>query len=174
MPRYWTHYWKNRTWHAEARHPRAEGDTLDHLAGNEFEKRGVEPGDIVYVVTVLKGHLHVLGRMEVDALVTQEQAEKVLQTDDLWEAGLHCIAKPGASLRRFDGPCVTQSDAESLLFEGRLGPQSLVIHDDGRLDQQTLRSLRELTPQSAMILDRYVVWPAGQITAERGKKPSRG
>src|SRR5207249_7420458 len=45
MPRYFTHYWSNSTWldHAE----RFKGQPLHHTAGNQFIKRGIEPGDFV-------------------------------------------------------------------------------------------------------------------------------
>ncbi len=56
MSRYFTHYWQNSTWFSNQDNA-ADGDLLNHIAGNLFTKRGVEIGDVTYVVTVLSGNL---------------------------------------------------------------------------------------------------------------------
>ena len=54
MPRFFTHYWANHTWH-DYRQTAAEGELLDYAASNLFRRRGVKTGDSVYVVTVMQG-----------------------------------------------------------------------------------------------------------------------
>ena len=51
MPRYFTHYWTNRTWTWEHTHGVETNDLLNHTAGNLFMKRGARQGDHVGVTT---------------------------------------------------------------------------------------------------------------------------
>jgi hypothetical protein len=95
MPRYFTHYWYNATWEANRL---SEGENLDYAASNQFRKRGVRPGDFVYVVTVKAGQILLAGRMHVDRVVSRAEALELLGTDDLWDAEDQIIAAPG------DGP----------------------------------------------------------------------
>src|SRR2546426_3577217 len=90
--RYFTHYWANDTW-AENSH--AEGEPFRHAASNLFRSRGVASGDFVYVVTVQEGRLFLAGRIEVDRVLGQEDAEARIGQGPLWPAGDHIVAKPG-------------------------------------------------------------------------------
>ena len=61
MSRYFTHSWTNdsRDYHYfDGR----SGSLLLHTAGSEFRKRGVSDGDTVFVVSVVKGELHLIGQ----------------------------------------------------------------------------------------------------------------
>src|SRR5437667_5175611 len=89
--RYFTHYWKNETWDENSHQ---EGEPLRHAADNQFRLRGVAVGDFVYVVTVIAGRLFLLGRIEVDRILGQEEAEAAVGAT-LWQADDHILAKPG-------------------------------------------------------------------------------
>src|SRR2546426_1511578 len=132
--RYFTHYWANETW-AENSHE--EGKSFRHAASNLFRSRGLASGDFVYVVTILEGRLFLAGRIEVDRLLGQEEAEAVIGQGSLWPADDHIVAKAGTEnpvrfhrrvppdvVRRLrflsgDGPAV----APLVDSEGRLDPQ---------------------------------------------------
>jgi tRNA(Arg) A34 adenosine deaminase TadA len=85
MCRSFTHYWKNSTWvqHQES----ADGDTLEHTAGNMFIKRGVRVGDRIYVVTVLSGKLYLCGKMAVAKICDSYEACPLCAVATVWSTG---------------------------------------------------------------------------------------
>ncbi len=55
-----------------------------------------------------------------------------------------------------------RQEVDHLLFEGPKGPKGPkppATDENGKFDRQTMRGLRELTPASAALLDKYVAWP---------------
>jgi hypothetical protein len=160
MPRFFTHYWNIATWE-QNRH--SEGDPLDHAAGNLFRSRGVRPGDFVYVVTVKAGQILLAGRMEVGSVVTRDQAAALLGTDDLWEAEDHIIGT--GTPMRFDR-LVPFEVTEKIRCLVRGKTEKLFFRTLTELDNQTLRGVRELSPDSARLLDALLESPATPRLAE--------
>src|SRR5438552_12886265 len=76
MPRYFTTYWKNDLWQLKLE--QADGQPFRHTSSNEFRQKDIKPGDFVYVVTVIEGRLFLAGRIEVERIATQSQAESLL------------------------------------------------------------------------------------------------
>lgn len=163
MSRYFTHYWQNSTWRdIEAR---GEGDTLEHIAGNMFKKRGVDIGDMVYVVTVLNGRLFLCGKLKVGKICNVNEAAKDLDCEpqDLWEASEHIIASEATPMR-FDRSVPLDITA-NLRFVQPKGLDGLKFVTPGYLDQQTIRGVRQLEPSSATELDSLL--PAMQLIKRR-------
>jgi hypothetical protein len=154
MARYYTQYW-SKEWLRDERI--IEDELLNHTAGNQFFKKwGVIPGDFIYIVTVNKGQLYLMGRMEVDKVCSQKEAEKLLGTSDLWEGKDHLIAKPDPEILRFDRQ-VPLDVTKRLRFLSPTGKiRSLVFTSPTELDRQTLRGVRKLTSESAAELDRLL------------------
>jgi hypothetical protein len=71
--------------------------TLCHTANRQFRARGVVPGDRVYVVAVREGELLLIGRLSVERVVGQREAERRLGHDDVYEAPDHLLGH-GSSL----------------------------------------------------------------------------
>jgi hypothetical protein len=126
-------YWKDA--------PYIDDTRLDHTASDQLSV--LRRDDVVWIVTFRRQVLLLLGPIVVDRLVSQRQAEKLLNMP-LWEAQHHAMAKPdtvvkpafidltgAASRLRFDGP-VSQLPRG---FSGR-----------------SFQRLRRLTPQSAAML----------------------
>jgi len=147
MTRYFTAYWKNDSWTRELQ----RGATLNHTAANNFRSKGVAPGDVVYIVTVLKGELYVGGKIVVERVVSQKQAEEAILGENLWNAVDHLIAVPGATapLRPIQA---SSSVARRILFTTGKG----LLYRKGKIDEQTLRGVRELTPESAGLLNEVI------------------
>ncbi|HLP89614.1 MAG TPA: HNH endonuclease [Nostocaceae cyanobacterium] len=154
MTRYFTHYWGNRTWKYMSRE--AEGEILDHIAGNLFEQRGLSIGDKVYVVTVKKGKLYLCGSLIVGKLCGVEEAADFLNCDpeNLWEAEEHIIAS--ASTPMAFNLMVPLELTKQLRFKSAENIKPLVFKSDECLDQQTLRGVRELEYLSALELDKLL------------------
>ena len=165
-PRHFTHYWSNDTWQAY-RATATDGELLDHIAGNVFTERGVSPGDMVYVVTVLRGALHLLGKLQVAFVADAETAAAALGTtpDHLWEADDHVVAD-AATPMDFDRQ-VPLSVAEQLRFVSGDDEPKPMKFKGGMIDQQTMRGVRRLTPQSALLLDGLLGPPLPLHLAER-------
>src|SRR5262249_34983617 len=72
---HWFAYWKPRQFQNPQLEPR-----LRHTAGDELGRVNVKIGDVIWVVSVLKGRLHTLGRIRMTCpLITRAQARKRLR-----------------------------------------------------------------------------------------------
>ncbi len=156
MSRYFTHYWKNDTW--EFNSNLWDKSFLEHSASNMFIKRGVQPGDFVYVITVIKGELYLEGRMKVAKILSYDEAAVELKDNNLWDAEEHLIGVPGAcSPQVFDRKVPLEITKNLRLVSGvqSIPPK---FKTPGLLDQQTFRGIRELTEESAIQLDKFINW----------------
>lgn len=151
-PRYFTHYWSNATWQ-QHRASATDGELLDHIASNVFLQRGVSSGDMVYVVTVLHGALYVLAKLRVDMVTDVETAAEALgaSPESLWDADDHIVAD-AATPMDFDRQ-VPLPVAEALRFVAGEGEPKPMKFRGGAIDTQTMRGVRRLTPESALLLD---------------------
>jgi hypothetical protein len=154
--RYFTHYWSNATWRREA----IRLDDLDHTAGNQFRKKGIRAGDVIYIITVIDGKIFLGGKLVVDQVVGQQMAAEILDKwpGALWNAKEHVIADDEEYLYSFDpdnevpwdiakGICVKHSDGQRGLKRTR---------DGSGIDPQTIRGVCELTKFSAAQFDRLL------------------
>lgn len=154
MARYWTCYWQNAGW-TDGGAPQYQEVTCS--GSNVFTSRGVSPGDFAYIVSVIDGHLMLGGRMVVGDIVPRVEAMLRLRTRDLWDASEWLLAREGTGtvldFRRRLSPELTRR----LRFVTKsTSPQALRFVSPGRLDTQTIRSIRELSEESARLLDRII------------------
>ncbi len=144
MARFFTYSWQ----YAEARKS-PEGEPLGHAAGSRFSSRGVHTGDLVYVVAVHQGQLYVLGKLQVGAIASKDEARRVLGAEP-YDAPEHLIA---SHCTRAQLVLVPTTVAKELRFISGTGKETLALRDDETLDPQTMRPIRELDPESAERLD---------------------
>ena len=148
---YWTHYWTNKTVLMREEQAR-EADELGHTADNSFRKRGVLPGDTVYVVTVLRGTIHLVGRLVVDEILDQRQADEYFG-EPVWPAADHLIAMEPASACRYD-VCVPYDHLNAITFITSNGTDVVKFDqrdgaDPHAVDRQNLRGVREISADTA-------------------------
>jgi hypothetical protein len=148
-PRFFTHYWLNETWERNREYA-AEGELLNHTGGNLFLKRGIGRGDIVYVVSVIKGALYLCGKLMVEKICDFDEAAAILGHDP-WDAKEHIMAG-AATPMNFHRRLPLKLTRQLKLISGRAS-KSLNFKAPGYLDEQTLRGVRELDPESAADLD---------------------
>jgi hypothetical protein len=155
MAKYYTQYWSraNCDYYRDERHQ--EGEPLNHTAGELFMERAVREGDFIYIVTIGEGILYLVAKVEVLKIVSQEEAEILLRTTDLWNATWHVIAKSGTPLR-FDRQVPLQMTKE-LRFLSTGGHKPLKFISATELDRQALRGVRYLTSASAAELDKLLL-----------------
>ena len=123
---------------------------------NMFTNRGVAPGDVVYVVSILDGILLLGGRMVVSEVVSRAELVRRRNDDRFYDAAEWAIAEPAGTrldLHRGLDPDLTGR----LRFISRGSkPKPPCFRSGGKLDGQTTRGVRELTRGSSELLDRII------------------
>lgn len=153
MVRFWTCHWQFRYWRPDTNR---ENRPIRSSGSNSFRRRGVSIGDIVYIVSLSKGQLYLGGRMTVKRIVSRTEAIRLWRNDDLYDAN-EWIIDPDQTgtplhLHRRLAPAVTRQ----LRFESKAGPRPPCFISDSELDNQATRGVRELTAESAALLDRII------------------
>lgn len=147
MTQFFTHYWE-----AATVNDNPAGAPIRHLAGKQFRRKGVGPGDHVYPVSIRGGKMYVLGRVTVEPITDEAEARKRLGLDDLYPGSDHVIARQSAECAQTFVQ-VGDEKARQLLFHSEGGLIPLTFRKPGRLDGQTLRGVRRLSAESARLLD---------------------
>jgi hypothetical protein len=153
MSRFWTCHWQVRYWRPDVNR---EGQPVCSSGSNNFGKRGVSVGDIVYIVSLSAGQLYLGGRMTVKRILSRPEAVLLWNNHNLYDAE-EWIVDPDQSgtllhLHRRLSPTLTKK----LRFESKDGPREPFFVSETELDNQATRGVRELTPESAALLDRII------------------
>ncbi len=154
MTRFWTCHWQFRYWRPDVNN---EGEPVCSSGSNNFHKRDVSVGDFVYIVSLSEGYLYLGGRMIVEEIISRQEAVRRWKDDNLYDAE-EWIVGPEESgtllnLKRRLAPALTKQ----LRFESKKGLKApYFVSDTTKLDNQTTRGVRELTRESATILDRII------------------
>ena len=140
-----------------------QGQSLEHTASDLFRKREVDHGDSIYVAHIEDGRLHLIGRLVVERLLDQRQAEAKYGRN-LWTASDHAI---GRGTPKVLNRLVPHRVARELAFDAKTGrrhPDSepvyqttyLTFEHGDRLRGQTTRTVRRLSDASARALERLL------------------
>jgi hypothetical protein len=149
------HYLPRKTYESLRRYP--AGTRYTWTSGNQFQKRGVSKDDLVYEVSNVDGDLALLGRLTVDRILPPRETEKERVEERKKDKEFISEAPGSASILCMD-ITVPLHVVRKLECRTSSGTSSLTLRE-GKLDRQTLRTLRELTGESARLLDGYLSWP---------------
>lgn len=155
MVRYFTAYWTPDPWE---RHAYSE---VVHSASNEYRRRGVSPGDRIYILNYRHKEYFLGARLTVGEMMTRRRAAEVFgcREDQMWDATDHVLAEPGTEERLDPDRVVPRDILRQLRFIRNDGTETRLRFDrDGAPNKQALRTVRELTPASAALLDSLVEW----------------
>ena len=164
MARFWTCHWQFRYWRPDMND---EGDPVCSSWSNLFTKRGVQPGDIAYILSMSGGQLYLGGRMTVKQVLSKAEYAQLrnLDIDSLFNAAEECILDPDEEtgtllhLHRRLSPALTKQ----LRFQTKTETKEPFFDNETDLNKQATRGIRELTPESAAFLDRIIEitdrWP---------------
>jgi len=148
----------------------ARGQAIDHAASEQFGK--VRPGDTVWIVNIEKGtHRFLLvGRLEVGAVVGQREANRALQARygadyDVYRASHHLLAIEGSEEPAREIPL--DPVARRLRFVSPAPKDRLTI-DNGQVDAQQVRALRELTPETIDLFEGLWLEASGRDLRRSG------
>ena len=144
----WTHYWKREMVE------QGEGTFVGHTASNGFRQRGVAAGDRLYVISISGGRLRVVGRLDVEDIVTQQRATELFGRT-MGDGTEHIVARPGSGTpRRSDAYVASQrlGEVEFVGPDGEVMPPKL--NRSGQPDVLALQGVREITLKTALLFDQ--------------------
>ena len=157
--RHWTYYWNEEQFLASASEALEGRPALvEYTGGSGFAARGIAPGDAVYIINWWQGSLRILGRFIVERLATRAEAEAALGRQG-YDAPEHLLARPGTATPfvldaelAVDDPML--DDLEFVTASGNTSAPKR--RDDGSVDPQTFRNVREITGPTADLFDRLL------------------
>jgi len=150
VTRYWTTYWSGAHWLHN------EDFTEVVSSGGTFRKRGIKEGDVAYIVSVQRGVLFLGGKMEVQKIVSRNEAIKIRRNDNLYAAPDWLIGVPGSGSPLILHRSIDPEIAGDLRFISGRFELPLKFKHGSVLDEQTLRTVRELTAKSARLFDEVI------------------
>jgi len=154
MSRFFTCHWKFNQWRSNE-----EGSPISAAGHTSFGGVEDHQGHKVYIVSISERHLFLGGRMTVDRIVSREEAVRITGNDGLWDAPVWVIGDPKNGTPLNTHRRLSPELSQKLLFlKARSAPVGLFFIDHARtkLDAQTTRVVRELTPESAALLDEIL------------------
>lgn len=168
MPRYWTNHWQNRNWTTED--PSTAPEPLEYSGSNLHLKRGVAAGDIVYIVSLQNGQLLLGGRLTVGEIVSRDEAVARVGHNRLWDASDWIVAERDSGTpfdtRRRLAPGIAR---ELHFVSQKAGTRRLCFNADDYLNNQATRGIRELTRESARLLDDIIALTDSRPWDERAQ-----
>jgi hypothetical protein len=147
----YTTLWTQETcaWHVKEGF---QGRPLDHTASNQFRSRGLTAGDRIFALATRDGAVILVGALTVEKVVSYEEAKKQLGYDP-WVADDHLLARPGTGTPMDFDNVLPLHVVRDLEFVSGKSSKRLKFRSEGKVDRQTLRSVRELSPASALSLE---------------------
>lgn len=149
--KFFTTYWTRETWIQHQN--RLDGVPLEHSASEQFTPQKVSIGDSIYIFNVSSPECRLFlgGRVKVAWIGSMQEACEKLGTDDVWEASYHVISNEEDCL-----PMIFDLDVTDIASQLRFisKTQNRLIINQGKINYWQFRVLRELTPESAYILDQ--------------------
>lgn len=144
------------------------GEPITHAASDQYHRMGVTVGDTLYIAYLDSRHLHLLGRLTVDEILTQDQVEQ-MWGEDVWVAKYHAIGHD-SDIALFDlrVPRDVLRALEFVRADGTL--TTLDIQPNETVSGQALQSIRRLTPASVALLDEVLA----ESTTGAPRKMARG
>jgi 5-methylcytosine-specific restriction enzyme A len=140
--RHFLQYWKVE------QADRLNGKPLDQAASAQYEKIGLSKGDVLWIVTIRNHGLRLLGRLLVDDVVGQSEAEAILQQKNIYESPFHAIADRD-TIHEVNEQNI-QDLAEGIRFHSH--NDRLVLESPNRVDGKQIQAIRELTLSTAELL----------------------
>ena len=150
--RYFAQLWVRDTYEREKLREGSDR-VMNHTGGSKFRKLDVRPGDFTYVWSLIKHAVYVIGRMQIGRFGSQEDADRFVK-GGAWEASEHVFGRRGTETPlRFDLTIPSKSINQMSFLNAKGEQTDLKYNSAGRMEPQCFRGLRELTPQTARLLD---------------------
>ena len=146
MARHFMLYWRPET---VERHLACDF-LLRNAGSNQLDR--VNAGDTLWIVTTGESYqLGLAGRLRVGSVVNLAEAKRRLGTEDLWGARFHALASPSTA-QKMRGLSLAEVAAALRFVGGAI--ERLTVKDAGEVHPSELRTMLELSAQSAALLER--------------------
>jgi hypothetical protein len=144
MSRDFLAFWRLETLDAALR----ARSSLNYAASNQYGR--VTVGDTVWLVSVRSGRLRLIGRIVVVQVTDRQGAERVLGSQQLWDADHYILPVPN-TIRPVEDIDIHHL-APELVFRSAGGNHQLVLDEDGAVNGQQLQAMRVLAGNSPQLL----------------------
>jgi hypothetical protein len=135
----------------------SENYLLNHAGSNQLG--WVSPGDVLWIVTTAEAdELGLAGRLKVGAVVSLNEAKFRLNRYDLWPSHYHALAVPNTA-EPMRG--ISLYEAAGRLRFADEGPDRLTVTLGGAVNPIELRTMRELSAESALLL--HQIWVSSRL-----------
>lgn len=156
MTRYFMQSWKSYLCDTDYR-MNDEGKPIYETSSAKFAQLGVKKGNQIYAVFVRDGKLFLIGKMEVERPASSwREVVDLLGLENVYRGvsdARYLIAKYATQM------CFSQrlplDVVKKLRFASDENPKPKFV-DNERLNGQTLRNVRELTQESAILLNDFL------------------
>jgi hypothetical protein len=148
MAQFFTYCWQHREMLRNQ-----DGEPVCAAYGSQFSRRGIVPGDQVYIVSVHRGRVHLLGKMLVRAVTNSADDYRRLVGEEPEPAAEYLVAEACTPAQLVPLPDELARELRFLRGNRQVG---LTFRDEDLVDRQSLRSVRRLTAASAEKLDELL------------------
>ena len=154
MGRYFVLFFDRRTWRSLDLNKRLLGRTqLRHAGGDELDRKGIRRGDRVYVATWIGGSLFLGGRIRVGRMLARRAAARRFGENNITPGRWHVVAVSSGTEPFFPNLKVPAAIAGQLSWKSVRGARLLLQEVEEGVGAQPLRGMKELTRESATLLD---------------------
>lgn len=159
MARYFMHFWSDELCDV---HYRAgfSGTMLEFTAGEGFVRAGVQPDDMVYIISVYDGQVMLIGKMTVGRILTSYIDAVSLIAPEVEEAPEYVLPAEGIASEQYFTRQLMMEEAGDLRFltaDGSMKPLKFAGGEE--VDEHALEGVHEITTASALILDQVLSQP---------------
>jgi hypothetical protein len=110
----------------------------------------------VYIVSLSAGQLYLGGRIVVKRIVSRPEAVRLWNNDNLYDAEEWIVDSEESGMLLHLYRRLSPALANQLRFKSKSGSRKPAFVSDRELNNQATRGVRELTPESAALLDRII------------------
>jgi hypothetical protein len=154
VTRFWTCHWQNRGWQNDVNQ---EYDPVHSSGSNMFRARGVSVGDVIYIISLMDGQLMLGGRMTVERIASRSEAVEITGNENLWDAAEWVIGtKETGTPLNLHRQLVPALSRKIRFLSSNSEPTEVLFASETDIHIQGTRGIRELTEESAIILDHII------------------
>ncbi len=159
MTRFFTHFWPDDLCNSHYREG-LSGTPVEFTAGSGFVRKAVASGDIIYIISVYDGQFLLLGKLEVDRIITSRMQALAefgpgIENAKEYVRPVEDTVTPLQFTRQIAWETV--GELRFIGLDGKSKPLKLAGHEE--VDAATLTGVRELTSASAALLDEALNEP---------------
>jgi len=152
--RYFIEYWTNAAYYSGRGRLRK---SLPYFVKNKWFKRvSLKPNDFVYIMTAIKGELYLISKYMVFQVLSYEEAEAEFPQSKPLNPDLGYLITDDATVYSLFEPPLEAEVTQALRLLDKGQPKPLPFNAAGHLDGHGLRGIREITAESAQLLDGFV------------------